>query len=214
MAQRRVRGENLPELDAATASLIGLAATVAIGNEADVRAAMAVAARSVDPTWVEELLLQSYLFVGFPRALNATREWRKASGIAAPLADEGAEVGNVEEWTLRGAATCAIVYGSMYAQLRANVRSLHPALDVWMIVEGYGKVLSRPGLDLKRRELCIVAMCAVLDQERQLHSHLHGALNAGASHAEVAGALAAVEPILGASRMRRINMLWARVRSR
>jgi 4-carboxymuconolactone decarboxylase len=213
MPQRRVRGESLPALDAATASLIGLAATIAVGREADVRRAMTVAARSVDPTWVEELLLQSYLFVGFPRALNATREWRKASGLAAPLADDGADLANVEEWARRGAAACAIVYGRMYTQLRANVRRLHPALDAWMIVEGYGKVLSRPGLDLKRRELCIVAVCAVLDQERQLHSHLHGALNAGASDAEVGAALAAVEPILGADRMRRVSMLWARVRT-
>ena len=27
--------------------------------------------------WVEELMLQSYLFAGFPRALNAAREWRR-----------------------------------------------------------------------------------------------------------------------------------------
>ena len=48
-----------------------------------------------------------------------------------------------------------------------------------MITEGYGKVLSRPGLDLERRELCIVAACAATEQDRQLHSHLHGALNVG-----------------------------------
>ena len=67
----------------------------------------------------------------------------------------------------------------MYERLRENIRDLHPLLDDWMIVEGYGKVLSRPGLDLARRELCIVAACAAAAQDRQLHSHLHGALNVG-----------------------------------
>ena len=61
-----------------------------------------------------------------------------------------------------------------------------------MIVEGYGKVLSRPALDLARRELCIVAACAASRQERQLHSHLHGALHAGASKAAITDTLGAV----------------------
>ena len=69
----------------------------------------------------------------------------------------------------------------MYDRLRENIRHLHPLLDDWMIDEGYGKVLSRSGLDLPRRELCIVAACAATGQDRQLHSHLHGARNAGAS---------------------------------
>jgi 4-carboxymuconolactone decarboxylase len=100
----------------------------------------------------------------------------------------------------------------MYERLRVNIRDLHPALDAWMIVEGYGKVLSRPGLDLKRRELCVVAACAVLEQERQLHSHLHGALNAGATPAEVDDALAAVDDLLEPATRERVAHLWSRVR--
>jgi hypothetical protein len=50
-----------------------------------------------------------------------------------------------------------------------------------MIVEGYGKVLGRPGLDAGDvRELCIVALLAVAGRAAQLYSHLRGALNAGA----------------------------------
>ena len=100
----------------------------------------------------------------------------------------------------------------MYDRLRVNIRDLHPALDAWMIVEGYGKVLSRPGLDLKRRELCIVAVCAVLEQARQLHSHLHGALNAGATRAEVDETLAVVTEMLESASRDRVTHLWSRVR--
>jgi 4-carboxymuconolactone decarboxylase len=162
--------------------------------------------------WVEELVLQTYLFAGFPRGLNAMREWRRASAREAPERDDGERLENTAAWQRQGEQTCRTVYGAMYERLRVNIRDLHPALDAWMIVEGYGKVLSRPGLDLKRRELCVVAACAVLEQERQLHSHLHGALNAGATPAEVDDALAAVDDLLEPATRERVAHLWSRVR--
>lgn len=199
-------------LDAATRRLVRLAAAIAVGDEAAVRAALAEARDAVPPVWVEELILQSYLFCGFPRTLNAEREWRRLSGLAAPAEDEGAWLENVAEWRARGEVTCAAVYGPMYERLRVNIRQLHPALDSWMVVDGYGKVLSRPGLDLARRELCIVAVCAVARQERQLHSHLLGALNVGASAAQVEGALEEVRELLEPAAWEAVARLWQRVR--
>ena len=215
MAPRAVEADTVSALDAQTRELVALAALIAGGSEGVLRAAMSdAAAADIDRQWVEELILQSYLFCGFPRALNAEREWRRASGRPAPEADEGEDFANAGDWAARGERTCAVVYGPMYERLRANIRDLHPALDAWMIVEGYGKVLSRPGLDLKRRELCIVAMCAVQGQDRQLHSHLHGAVHAGASAAEVDGALDAVAPMLPPDARPRYRQLWAKVRDR
>ena len=202
-------------LDAPTRELVRLAATIAAGTEPALREGMTRAVSvALEPAWVEELVLQSYLFAGFPRALNAEREWRRASGRRAPVADEGEDFGRSAEWAARGAETCAVVYGPMYARLRANIRDLHPALDAWMIVEGYGKVLSRPGLDLTRRELCIVAVCAVLAQDRQLHSHLYGAVHAGASDGEVEETLEAVAAMVPGDSAARYRQLWARVRDR
>jgi 4-carboxymuconolactone decarboxylase len=168
----------------------------------------------VPPVWIEELILQTYLFAGFPRGLNAMREWRRASGQPAPERDEGEHLDATGDWARQGEQTCHTVYGEMYDRLRLNIRALHPALDAWMIVEGYGKVLSRPGLDLKRRELCIVAACAVLEQERQLHSHLHGALNAGATQAEVDDTLSVVDEMLADGARDRVMHLWSRIRPR
>ena len=91
---------------------------------------------------------------------------------------------------------------------------MHPALDSWMVVEGYGKILSRPGLDLVRRELCIVAACAAAKQDRQLQSHLHGALNVGATAEQVAGALAALAGQLPAAELKRALAMLARVAAR
>jgi 4-carboxymuconolactone decarboxylase len=190
MTRRDAPDAMLSPLDRETLALVRFAAIITAGSEAQLREATAGAAREVRPEWAEEVVLQSYLFAGFPRALNAAREWRKASGRDAPETDEGARGDLFEQWQREGEATCALVYGRFYQRLRVNIRDLHPALDAWMIVDGYGKVLSRPQLDLRRRELCIVAACAMALQDRQLHSHLHGALNAGATPEEVSDLMA------------------------
>jgi 4-carboxymuconolactone decarboxylase len=221
MTLARASDPTLSLVDPATRLLVRLAAIIAGRSEADLRPVLTAARQGVPVEWVEELILQSYLFAGFPRALNAAREWRRISGAPAPPADprptprpsapHPRPFASVDRWRAQGEETCSIVYGDHYEQLRANVRALHPALDEWMIVDGYGKVLSRPGLDLPRRELCIIAACAISGQDRQLHSHLHGALNAGASRADVDATLDAIADLLQAEDARRVRMLWARV---
>ena len=206
--------DNVEALEPATAELVRLAAAIMVGDEPEVRAAFERAAPAVPHEWIEEIILQSYLFAGFPRTLNAARDWRRISGDAAPENDHETEIGDLTSWEARGEATCSTVYGPFYDGLRHNIRTLHPALDSWMIVDGYGKVLGRPGLDLKRRELCIVACCAVARQSRQLHSHLHGALHAGATVAEVNGALDAIDDMMDPEAMRGVRFLWARVRGK
>jgi 4-carboxymuconolactone decarboxylase len=200
----------LTELDAATRSLVRLSAVVTAGSDVAIREIISGSAVNVPADWVEELLLQSYLFAGFPRALNAMREWRRVGPPAAADVDDRGP----EEWRENGERTCAAVYGGMYERLRENIRALHPRLDDWMIVEGYGKVLSRRGLDLPRRELCIVAACAAAQQDRQLHSHLHGALNVGVAPDVVTTAIESLADILGADRLRSVQLLWARVRGK
>src|SRR5204863_2920579 len=149
-----------------------------------------------------------YLFCGLPRSLNAMREWRRLTGEpAAAHVDEGTP----DEWRRRGEATCRLVYGEMYERLRVNIRALHPELDEWMIVEGYGKVLSRPGLDLARRELCIVAACAASEQDRQLHSHLHGAINVGIGAEALGSAIDALEGVVSDVALSNARLLWRRV---
>ena len=155
---------------------------------------------------MEELLLQTYLFAGFPRALNGMREWRRH----APQPAAGADVPAVDV-SAAGEATCARVYGTMYERLRDNVRALHPRLDEWMIVEGYGKVLSRPALDLQRRELCIVAACAATGQDRQLLSHLHGAVNVGVPGHVVTATIDALAGLIPDALRDRARSLWNRI---
>lgn len=204
-------------LDAETAALVAIAAAVAGTGEAETRAVLREALGVARPEWVEEVLLQSYLFAGFPRALNAMRLWRAVSERPAPASDDdaGEHAGDEMAMLRRGERTCAAVYGAFYEPLRVNIAALHPALDRWMVVEGYGKVLGRPALDLARRELCVVAACVAARQDRQLHSHLHGAVHAGAGLDAVAAALdvalQTTADLPDADAPRRYRQLWAKV---
>jgi 4-carboxymuconolactone decarboxylase len=193
--------------------LVRIAGAIAGSDEETVRVVMQDAVNGkIEPLdAVDEIILQSYLFAGFPRALNAARTWRSISGTSAPMADAESETADPRIWRERGLRTCEIVYGESYERLRRNIRALHPALDDWMIVDGYGKVLSRPGLDLRTRELCVVAACAVAGQQRQLHSHLRGALNAGAGADELSAVLDALEDLVGAEDLERYRQLLVKV---
>jgi 4-carboxymuconolactone decarboxylase len=200
-------GATLPHLDEATRSLVRLSAVLAGGSESAVREQLQVAATSTPHEWIEELLLQTYLFAGFPRTLNGVREWRRLKPEVPT-----AKPSDARDQREQGEATCRRVYGPMYERLRVNIRALHPLLDEWMIDEGYGKVLSRPGLDLPRRELCIVAACAATSQDRQLQSHFHGARNVGVGELAITDALAALKGIVPESRLSRALRMWNRIR--
>lgn len=187
-----------------------LAAAGASADDPALDAALARAETEADAGHVEEVILQSYLFLGYPATLNAFARWREMSGRAPPD-PSGADWAG---WVARGKEVCRTVYGGQYEGLRANVRRLHPDMEQWMVAEGYGKVLGRPGPDLPTRELCIVAVLAVARAPTQLYSHLRGALNAGATEAAVAEALDIALDRVDPEAEIIARQVWARVRER
>ena len=197
-------------LNQTEAALVQVSAALATGRESVVREAL-VGALSIDPVQVEEAILQAYLFLGYPAALNGLALWREVSGRApaAPPSSDGPD-----DWAERGARICQIVYGGQYPRLRDNIRALHPDMERWMIMEGYGKVLGRPGLALELRELCVVAVLTVLGASRQLYSHLRGALNAGASPARVEAALDVAASLAGPDSKTPARQVWHAVQAR
>src|SRR6059036_2582744 len=221
MRNGKVSSLSGPALDSKTVALVRAAAALAEGHITELEQRFRDArAAGVPDLWVEELLLQSLLLVGYPLALVGFGVWREVTG---PVARDGGGAGAGEElaheewqtWAERGAQVCAAVYGRAYHKLLVNLRSLHPALEDLVLVDAYGKVIGRPGLDMKRRELCTVAAVAVLGTApQQLHSHLRGALNTGATAAEVEGVLELVEPDLDPEHRERAREQWADVKKR
>ena len=190
--------------------LVRLSAALASREDGPLREAMADAEGVCEPVEVEEVILQSYLFLGYPISLNAFGLWREVS-------EREAGPGTEDDWSAwidRGRGVCSTVYGGAYEGLRRNVRALHPDMERWMVVEGYGKVLGRPGLDLVSRELCIVALLAVLGAPRQLYSHLRGALNAGADPLAVVESLGIAREYLEDTGWGEVWEIWCQVRAR
>ena len=199
-------------LDGQTEALVRAAVAIARGDADRLRERLRGAlAAGVPPAWIEELLLQSLLNVGYPLALAAWEVWREVGGPYRP--GEGEEAlahTDWEQWARRGADTCAQVYGRSYTRLLLNLRALHPALEALVVVDAYGKLLGRPALDLARRELCTLAAVAALDKRgarnaergakgatspapRQLRAHQVGALNVGWSKEQVEAVMRMVE---------------------
>src|SRR5438045_9766784 len=103
----------LAPLESDVRDLVRIAGAIAGSPEGQMRSTMSDAIDEVDPDAVEEIILQSYLFAGFPRALNAARAWRAVSGRAAPAHDEKATAKDFAAWRKRGEKTCAIIYGEI-----------------------------------------------------------------------------------------------------
>lgn len=206
----RLDPDNPLRLTPALRALVRVSAAVATRKESCLRTALAEVRDAAAPEEVEEVLVQTYLFVGFPAALNALALWRGFSGWPAspPMEDDPLTRGR------RGEAVCRRVYGQQYERLRRNVRDLHPDLDRWMVEEGYGKVLGRPGLDLPERELCVAALLAVLGAPVQLYSHLRGALEVGVEPDEVEAMLREVDELAPTTDVEEIRKVWRRVRDR
>lgn len=206
-------GSELNEALAGTRALVALAAAIVAADRPTIQFRASTALESgIPPLAIDELVLQSVLTVGWPRALVAASACREAIGAPAEHATSDIDYAAHRAWTSRGEATCQVIYGEQYDKLRANVDALHPALAAWMVTEGYGRTLSRPGLSLPLRELCTVAQTAALHTPRQLHSHLLGALRAGATFDDITATLEEAEPFVPPDDREEIMMLWHRVR--
>ncbi len=182
-------------LSPAQAALVRLSAAVAAGSgsEIETRGREALAA-GLSPERVYEAVLQSYLFVGFPRAIEAF------FAVAPLLRDCGFKprvAADPARWRREGEELCRRVYGRNYEKLVSVMRDLSPDLAEWMIVEGYGKTLSRPGLGPVDRELAVVAVLTVTRMWRQLRSHAIGAVNVGAARTDVKDAIELCAPWSG-----------------
>ncbi|MEN4006494.1 MAG: carboxymuconolactone decarboxylase family protein [Methanobacteriaceae archaeon] len=73
-----------------------------------------------------------------------------------------------------------------YKELKKTLEDIAPDLARFVAEFPYGDVYSRPGLDLKTRELVTIAAITTLGTAPlQLRSHIKGALNVGCTREEI-----------------------------
>ncbi len=141
-----------------------------------------------DREW-REALLQVHVFAGFPRAVEAS-EVLLALGSLGPL--------DPDEATSRagsgaGRALFERIYQDQSARVEDFLQRSHPLLASWIFDHAYGRVLAREGLTPRQRELLAVAALACMAQDKQLASHVRGALRCGAQASEPAAVWDLVE---------------------
>ncbi|PWB73524.1 hypothetical protein C3F09_05120 [candidate division GN15 bacterium] len=175
------------------------AASIATGDDDTMIAALALGRKhALDRDALYEVVLQSYLFLGFPRMLLAAdvlnRELPAMSRRDA-LPSVGGD--DFDRYMNIGEVLCREIYGTAYEPLRARIESMAPEVFRWMIVEGYGKVMSRPGLGKVEREIASVGFHLMEGYEQPLFSHIRGALNVGAPAALVAAVIDDIGPASG-----------------
>lgn len=87
---------------------------------------------------------------------------------------------------LRGWAKLKEVDGQAGEQVIASLRDIAPDFARMLIEFPFGDIYSRPGLDLRTRELAVVAALTALGNAApQLKVHIHGARNVGCSEQEI-----------------------------
>lgn len=78
------------------------------------------------------------------------------------------------------------VDGEAGTKVIESLKDIAPDLGRYTIEFPFGDIYSRPGLDLKSREIAVVAaLCALGNAAPQLRVHIHGALNVGVTREEV-----------------------------
>lgn len=78
------------------------------------------------------------------------------------------------------------IYGDVGEEVLESVRSVSPDLAQYTIEFPFGDVYSRPGLDLKSREIATIAALVTLgNSPRELRAHIRGALNVGCTREEI-----------------------------
>ncbi len=174
--------------------LIRIVALVSLGKRKKLKNEISKAISSnVKLKRIEEAILQCYLFAGFPAVIEGfkvLREIRNDNHRKSKKYD-------VNKFRADGIKACRKVYGKNFNKLVQNIKSLHPELFDWMIIEGYGKVLSRDVISLKEREILNVSILTSLGWKNQLHSHIKGAINTGAKREEVESAINSISDICG-----------------
>jgi len=154
------------------------------GREAALRRGLRAALRAgATPGRLDEALLQLVLFAGYARAINAFRILRQVLPSAPSRRERGGG------FRRRGQKLCRRIYGPVYRRMLARMRSYHPDLAEWIVSDGYGRVLARPGLSIRERELIVVAVLSALKVPLQLRSHVEGARRVGASERELRAVL-------------------------
>lgn len=143
-----------------------------------------------------EVVLQCHLFCGFPRTLAALDVLKDAGMV---LKDPGFDEPDEDV----GKVLFEAIYGEGADSVREHLTGLSPTFAEWIAQHAYGRVLARPGLIPAERECLAVVALAATGHDRQLASHVRGAVRCGANRADVMGVIDLLDGLIPTERATR-----------
>lgn len=187
--------------------LVRLSTAIVIANWDEVEA-LRLAAKAPEPDreW-REAVLQTHLFAGFPRLVQAFGVLESVGGVGQAGPQE-LESGPID--AARGAELFERIYEDGAGVVRSMLEGYHGDFGAWVAEHAYARVLARPGLEAHRRELLATCALAALGQDRQLASHARGSLRCGATVEELNAALEALEDLIDPQRLQRAKRICER----
>lgn len=130
---------------------------------------------------VYEAILQIHLFAGYPASIEGLNALYAVYG---PIKHEGENI-DTTLFQQRGETLCKEIYTTVYDKMIHKMHVISPDLACWMILDGYGKTLARPALNIQYRELINLVILALGEWQHQFISHLRGSLNIGITMQEI-----------------------------
>jgi 4-carboxymuconolactone decarboxylase len=207
---------NRPELSMKDRAFATLVMAIAVGNlDETVRFYTSACLRL---GWTREqlveLLMQMPTYVGWPQALSALAAFldgfakaetkHTESDAAAELAGSRTQARSDADRYRAGLAAMSRISRSSGEAVVASFNDIAPDLGRYIVEFSYADVFSRPGLDLKTRELASVAALTASGRHADatpIKVHVNAALNVGATQNEVIEAILQMLPYAGFSRV-------------
>ncbi|ACU76296.1 Carboxymuconolactone decarboxylase [Catenulispora acidiphila DSM 44928] len=181
-----------PGLTLPQRQIINIAALTALGTAAPqlrfhIDGALNV---GVGPTEIVEVIMHMSVYAGVPATLNGLAVAKAAFADRtdldwSPTASPIEEQESAEQRYNRGLDALQAIDGRAGDQVMASLAPISPDFARLLVGFAFADIYSRPGLDLKSRELATVAACTALGTAAaQLRVHLHGLLNVGGTREE------------------------------
>jgi 4-carboxymuconolactone decarboxylase len=113
------------------------------------------------------------------------------------MADEARRPWETSEAWQRGQRLRSETLGEYGEERKRLFESFHPELMRFPIEFVFGTILSRPGLDMKTREMITLVIAIATGKLREIRSHTRGFLNAGGTKEEIVEILLQTAPYAG-----------------
>lgn len=201
------------QLSARQIAIVSVGATTGAGDLEALRESLIGALNAgMTQNEIKEILIQSYAYSGFPRAIRAIQTFmqvideRKAKGISDAEGKEASPAIAEESKYQRGAEILARLTGVKPTEEKTGFAAFAPGIDTFLKEHLFCDIFERGVLSFNERELATVSIIAgVGGVEPMAKSHMAICLRLGWTEKQIAALLNRVGLILGEDRVKNLR---------